>query len=180
MRLLRPRSLKWRLVGRIVVMQAGMLILLIVLLLMLLAVLWRIGIIANEYDGGTLNVLTEAIDREADGRLVLRPTADLAHLRAEIGDLWFVIRDSEGRRLSEGAVPEAFVGVAVALDHIREAELGFGIGDVSRPAGLVRWVDTPAGKVQILTGTGGSSLSGTSSSRWRRCSSWTPSCRLRC
>ncbi|MDV6321235.1 hypothetical protein, partial [Chromohalobacter sp. HP20-39] len=46
--------------------------------------------------------------------------------------------------------------IAAALDHISDARLGRTIGEASPPAGLVKWVDTPAGKVQILTGTQGS------------------------
>ncbi|SED72294.1 Signal transduction histidine kinase [Rhizobiales bacterium GAS191] len=155
MRAPRPRSLKWRLVRRLVVLQAGMLTLLILILIGVGAALWRSGVIANDYEGSTLDVLRDAIERDAGGGLALRPTPELAHLRTEVADLWFVIRDEEGRHVSEGAVPSEFAGIASSLDHISDARLGWKIGEASPPAGLVKWVDTAAGKVQVLTGTGG-------------------------
>lgn len=88
--------------------------------------------------------------------MILRPTPELANLRSEISDLWFIVRDKEGHRLSEGTVPPDFMPIADALDHISDARLGRTVGEAAPPAGLVKWVDTPAGKVQILTGTQGS------------------------
>jgi signal transduction histidine kinase len=153
---LRPRSLKWRLVGRLVVLQATMLSLLVLLILLVVAVLWHSGVLSDDYEGSTLDVLKDAVERDAGGGLILRQTPELANLRSETSDLWFIVRDKEGHRLSEGTVPSDFMLIAAALDHISDARLGRTIGEASPPAGLVKWVDTPAGKVQILTGTQGS------------------------
>jgi signal transduction histidine kinase len=154
--LLRPRSLKWRLVGRLVALQATMLTLLVLLVLLVGAALWLSGVLGDDYEGSTLDVLRAAIDRDAGGGLILRPTPELANLRSEIADLWFVARDKEGHRLSEGRLPPDFVPIADALDHVREARLTWMVGEASPLAGLVKWVDAPAGQVQILTGTQGS------------------------
>jgi signal transduction histidine kinase len=151
-----PRSLKWRLVGRLVVLQATMLTLLVLLVLLVGAALWLSGVLGDDYEGSTLDVLRAAIDRDAGGGLILRPTPELANLRSEIVDLWFVVRDKEGHRLSEGRLPPDFVPIADALDHVREARLTWMVGEASPLAGLVKWVDAPAGQVQILTGTQGS------------------------
>lgn len=156
MSVLRPRSLKWRLVGRLVVLQATMLTLLVLLILLVVAALWRSGVLGDDYEGSTLDVLRAAIERDAGGGLILRPTPELASLRSEIADLWFVARDKEGHRLSEGRLPPDFRLIADALDHISDARLGWTVGEASPPAGLVKWVDTAAGKIQILTGTRGS------------------------
>lgn len=156
MTVLRPRSLKWRLVGRLVVLQATMLSLLVLLILLVVAALWRSGVLSDDYEGSTLDVLRGAVERDAGGGLILRQTPELTNLRSEISDLWFIVRDKEGHRLSEGTVPSDFMLIAAALDHISDARLGRTIGEASPPAGLVKWVDTPAGKVQILTGTQGS------------------------
>lgn len=155
MTLLRPRSLRWRLVGRLVLLQATVLSALIVLVLLVVAALWYSGVLGEDYEGSTLDVLKEAVERDAGGGLTLRPTPELVNLRAEISDLWFVVRDAQEHRLSEGAVPPDFVSIAGALDHVREARLSWTAGQTSPLAGLVKWVDTRAGSVQILTGTQG-------------------------
>ncbi|KAA0073387.1 sensor histidine kinase [Tardiphaga sp. P9-11] len=149
---MQPRSLKWRLVGRLVVLQTTMLTL---LFLAIVAVLWSTGLLVDDYEGNTLDTLREAVERDAGGGLTLRPTSELVNLRSEIPDLWFIIRDKQGHRLSEGSVPADFIPIASALDHVSDARLGWNVGEASPPAGLVRWVDTAAGKVQILTGTKG-------------------------
>lgn len=155
MTLLRPRSLRWRLVGRLVLLQATVLSALIVLVLLVVAALWWSGVLGEDYEGSTLDVLKDAVGRDAGGGLTLRPTPELANLRSEISGLWFVVRDAQGHRLSEGAVPPDFVAIAGALDHVREARLSWTAGQTSPLAGLVKWVDTRAGSVQILTGTQG-------------------------
>lgn len=155
MTVLRPRSLKWRLVGRLVVLQATMLTLLVLLILLVVGALWRSGVLGDDYEGSTLDVLKGAVGRDAEGGLILRQTPELTNLRSEISDLWFIVRDKEGHRLSEGTVPSDFMLIADSLDHISDARLGRTVGEASPPAGLVKWVDTPAGKVQILTGTKG-------------------------
>jgi signal transduction histidine kinase len=152
---LQPRSLKWRLVGRLVLLQAAMLTLLILLVLLVAAALWRTGFLVDDYEGSTLDVLRDAVERDAGGGLILRSTPELANLRSEVSDLWFIVRDKQGHRLSEGSVPPDFDPIADALDHISDARLGWSVGEASPPAGLVKWVDTSAGKVQILTGTQG-------------------------
>jgi len=155
MTLLRPRSLKWHLVGRLVLLQATVLSALTVLVLLVVAALWWNGVLGEDYEGSTLDVLREAVERDAGGGLTLRPTPELANLRSEISGLWFVVRDAQGHRLSEGAVPPDFGSIAGALDHVREARLSWTAGPASPLAGLVKWVDTRAGSVQILTGTQG-------------------------
>jgi signal transduction histidine kinase len=155
MTLLRPRSLRWRLVGRLVLLQATVLSALIVLALLVVAALWWSGVLGEDYEGSTLDVLKEAVERDAGGGLTLRPTQELANLRSEISGLWFVVRDAQGHRLSEGAVPPDFASIAGALDHVREARLSWTAGQTSPLAGLVKWVDSRAGSVQILTGTQG-------------------------
>jgi signal transduction histidine kinase len=154
MTVLRPRSLRWRLVGRLVMLQATTLTVLILLVLLIVAALWRSGVLGDD-EGNTLGVLRAAVERDAGGGLVLSPTPSLASLRSEISNLWFIVRDQHGHRLSEGTVPPAFVPIADVLDHISDARLGWSTGEALPPAGLVKWVDTRAGKVQILTGTEG-------------------------
>jgi signal transduction histidine kinase len=152
----KPRSLKWRLLCRLITLQAVALTALILLLMLGTAVLWRSGILSTEYEGGTLDAIRDSLVRDENGALVLRPTPELAALRAEIPNFWFIARDEQGHRLSEGEVPDQFKAVAAALDYVSEARLGWKAGVASPPAALIRWHDTAgAGKVQIMTGAQG-------------------------
>lgn len=155
MSLLRPRSLTWRLVGRLAGLQAITLTLLILLIGAVAIGLLRAGLLIGEYEGSTLDRLRDAVTRDAAGGLMLRPTPELAALRAEHADLWFIIRDTEGHQLSEGTVPAQFAPIASSLDHVSEARLKWNAAEAMRPAGLVKWVDTSAGRIQIMTGTYG-------------------------
>ena len=148
----KPRSLKWRLVLRIAVLQGIMLTLLIVLIF---AVMLGIGVIPHQYEGGTMDVLADAATRDADGGLALKETPALARLRANVPDLWFIIRDKDGHRLEEGAVPAEFQPFAERLDNISDARFDRRIGEAEPPDVRVRWIDTAAGNVQIMSGTKG-------------------------
>lgn len=151
-----PRSLKWRLVGRLVILQAIALTTLILLFMLGVAILWRSGVLNSEYEGSTIDAIRDSVGRDANGELILRSTPELAILRSEVSDLWFIIRDEQGHRLSEGTVPDQFKPVADLLDQVGEGRLGWTRGQVSPPAGLIRWYNTDAaGKVQIMTGAQG-------------------------
>lgn len=155
MSVLRPRSLTWRLIGRLAGLQAVTLTFLILLIGAAAIGLLRAGLLIGEYEGSTLDTLRDAITRDEAGGLTLRRTPELAALRAEHADLWFVIRDAEGHQLTEGAVPAQFAPIASSLDQVSEARLKWNAAEAMRPAGLVKWVDTSAGRIQILTGTYG-------------------------
>ncbi|MHC2434008.1 signal transduction histidine kinase [Bradyrhizobium sp. USDA 4451] len=155
MSVLRPRSLTWRLVGRLAGLQAIALTLLILLIGAAAIGLLRAGLLIGEYEGSTLDTLRDAVMRDESGGVMLRQTPELAALRAEHADLWFIVRDAEGRQISEGAVPAQFAPIASALDHVSEARLKWNAAEAMRPAALVKWVDTSAGRIQILTGTYG-------------------------
>jgi len=147
----RPKSLKWRLVGHLAVMQAVMLVLLTAIILVVIGFMWRSGMLGDSYEGSTIDVLVGAVERDARGELTLRPTPELLRMRSEKPDLWFVVRDTQGHRLSEGTVPPEVAPIAVQLDHIEDALLRSPSGGPTDPAGVIRWVDTRAGRLQMLT-----------------------------
>ena len=152
----RPRSLKWSLVLRIAVLQCAMLILIIA---GIIGALLASGLIPHDYEDASLDVLAEAIARDASGQLVLNETSDLTRLRSDVPDLWFIIRDKQGHRLKEGTVPASFQPFVGLLDNISGASIDRTIGRSELPDGKIRWTDTAAGSVQIFTGTkGGLSL----------------------
>src|SRR5262249_3459183 len=131
---LRPRSLTWRLVGRLAGLQAIMLTLLILLVGLGAIVLLRAGLLVDDYEGTTFDTLRDAIARDAANGLTLRQTPELLALRSEHSDLWFVIRDAQGHQLSEGTVPSEFAPIASALDHVSYARLRWNAAEPSPPA----------------------------------------------
>ncbi|NLS16646.1 HAMP domain-containing histidine kinase [Rhizobium sp. P40RR-XXII] len=149
---MRQPSLKWLLVSRLVTLQAGMIA---VVLLIVIATIWSTGYLLDDYEGGSLDVLAEAIERDAAGGLVLRETPDLVHLRAKAPDLWFTIRDLEGRRLQAGNIPIAYLPLVVVLGQLSDARLSDRPELVGKPDAVIKWIESPAGRVQILTGTKG-------------------------
>ena len=60
----KPRSLKWLLVSRIVVLQAAMIAAFVVLIV---AAFWSTGYLVDDYEGGRLDVLADAVVRNSSG-----------------------------------------------------------------------------------------------------------------
>jgi signal transduction histidine kinase len=152
MKLRRPRSLKWSLVLRIAILQCVMLTLIIA---GIIGAMLATGIIPHDYEDGTMDVLADAVVRDANGALVLKENSDLTKLRSDVPDLWFIIRDKDGHRLQEGTVPVAYQPFAGLLDNISDARIDLAIGEAAPPGGKIRWTDTAAGNVQIMSGTKG-------------------------
>ena len=148
-------SLRWRLVRRLLLLQALLLCSAIVLVF---AVLIGNGMLLRlESEDNVVNAMREAVVRDAAGRLQLRPTAELTRLRREVPGLWFAVRDRAGEVLAEGAVPPEYARIGSTLDEVGYARFGWNLGDPSsyRPTAQLRWIDTPAGRIQVLTGPGG-------------------------
>lgn len=147
-------SLKWNLIRRLIMLQVA---LLMVLALLIVGGLWATGCLAKlEPEDQTIAAIGASIVRGADRHLEVRETEDLAARRAEIDDFWFVVRDHSGATISTGAVPERFARIGAALDGVGQAKLGGNLRDGLSPTARIRWVPSPAGEVQVLTGSGGS------------------------
>ncbi|SNT11181.1 Signal transduction histidine kinase [Tardiphaga sp. OK246] len=150
---IRGKSLRWLLVSRLVGLQALMLT---GLVLTIVGVLWGGGyIVSLEPEDETINVIENAIARDQAGAIILRDTPALARQRARMPELWFLVRDKDGHRVSQGNVPPEFARIGDALDDVGQARLGWNIGDAPRATARMRWVGSAAGRVQILTGSGG-------------------------
>lgn len=149
------RSLRSRLLWRLVPLQG---VLLSLLLLLLLGTLGTAGMLLDNRDEDhVIEVVQEAVARDAAGKLTLWPTPDLTHLREEIPDLWFIVRDKQGQVLTDGAVPPDFARIGDALDHISQARLGWQMlhDDPRKPAARMKRVETSAGNLQIITASQG-------------------------
>lgn len=145
-------SLKWRLVRRLLVLQAAMLSLLVVLLI---GALYLGGHLFNfESEDVTIDAMRSAVERSADGGLSLRVTPELVKLRDEVPGLWFILRDRHGHKLVEGSPPSHFARIGDALDDVGNARFGWNLGDPPRAGAQARWIQSPAGDVQVMTGPG--------------------------
>jgi len=141
-----PSSLKRRLVRRLVLLQAA-------IQLLVIGALVATGHLINfSSPENTVEILQEAVMRGADGRLSMRATPRLAALREAQPPLWFSVRDRQGGRLVEGRIPDEFAHIDATLDGVGQARLGWNMGDPPRQSARMRWVDSAAGPVQILTG----------------------------
>lgn len=149
----RAHSLKWRLVRRLLALQAGLLSLLMV---SIIAALYLGGHLLNfESEDITIDALKDAVLRDTNGSLAIRETPELIKLRAEVPDLWYIVRDRQGRQLVEGSPPSHFAHIGDALDEIGVARLGWNLGDPPRANAQMRWIRSAAGDIQVVTGPGG-------------------------
>lgn len=153
------RSLKWHLVRKLLLLQAAMLV---ALTLLVVGTLWATGhLISLESEDDILEALQGAVTRDADGGLKLQETPALSRQREASPNFWFVMRDRDGRSLSQGAVPKEYARIGDALDDISQARLGWNLGDKPRPSARMKWIESAAGRIQIITGPGGAAS-------WRR------------
>ncbi len=141
----RNPSLRWRIVRHLTVFQS---IVLLAVIALVVAVLVAMDIIQINEDDDTFKALESAVALDANDKLVIRPTPALVQLRQVTPDLWFVVRDQQGRTVREGQVPDAFARLEADLD---------GFGDASIAAAQkgqrasIRRIKTEAGPVVVLT-----------------------------
>lgn len=153
MNILAP-SLKWDLIRRLTLLQAT---LLIALALLIIGALWGTGCLATlEPEDETMAAIAASVVHDVDGRLAIRETETLATRRSEVSNFWFVVRDRFGASISEGTVPDQFAHIDGALDKVGQAKLGGNLRDGLSATARIRWMPSPAGEVQVLTGSGGS------------------------
>lgn len=136
------KSLKRRLITQLLLFQVG--------ILLLLSIAFGAYLIL-QVDQGTVisdpefaEIAARAIERKADGHLVLNETEELAKLRHGTANFWFVARSDKGEIVRTGDVPEIYAVMAQHLDQIiymdvRDAKPPFSylaaIRSASGPAG---------------------------------------------
>ena len=149
-----PVSLRWHLVRRLVVLQATLLALLV---LFIVAALWGTGLLISlEPDDDTIDALREAIARDATGG---PGGGNARHRQMARAISQRLVRDpGPGRTCgvagqgAAGSMPSS--RRRARWDRPGAARLEHG-GRARAPRHGMKWIDTPAGNVQILTGQGG-------------------------
>ncbi len=161
MSLLRPKTLRWLLVGRLAAAQGLVLALLLGLNALVISTLWIGGDLGTGYSQTLATALSHAIDRSSSGRLIVRETSAMSDIRRTVPDLWFVAQDGRGQRISHGPVPADVRSLLPSLDTIDDASLGRRVGPEIIPEGIVRWIDTRAGRVHVIADVRGPTSLGT-------------------
>jgi two-component system sensor histidine kinase TctE len=91
---------------------------------------WVILAVATRIDSGGLYtdetitpVIARTIARQADGHLVIRMTPELAELRAESPNFWFMAEDDLGQSVTFGQVPKEYAGLVGTLRHLSYGQM---------------------------------------------------------
>ncbi|MBZ9796763.1 ATP-binding protein [Mesorhizobium sp. ES1-4] len=146
----RARSLQWILVRRLILLQAATLLIFIVLCA---AALWIANprlLIDNE---AAVAAVKDAVDRDKDGRLVVRETEELTAFRESFPNVWYVVRDGSGDSLRSGTVPDVYTkDFGDLLGEADHATIGFSDKDMW-PEAYLENASTKAGMVRIIAAT---------------------------
>ncbi|OYW42729.1 MAG: two-component sensor histidine kinase [Rhodobacterales bacterium 12-64-8] len=115
----------------------------------LIAVAIRIDSGGPYTDERIVPVMAQAVKRDAMGRLSVVMTPELADLRTETPDLWFVAEDDAGASVAFGSVPEHYASLLGRLSDLSYAQLR----DRAAPydlAAVIRRETTEIGTLTIL------------------------------
>jgi len=146
MKLLASKSLKRRLIAQLLLFQVGILFLFSVAFV---AYLLQVGEGIVLSDPAFADAAASAIERKADGHLVLNETEDLAKIRQRSTNFWFVARSEKGEIVQTGNVPPVYAVMAQHLDSITFAD----IRDTQAPftyLAVIRRASGPAGDFIVL------------------------------
>ncbi|TGQ64942.1 MAG: HAMP domain-containing histidine kinase [Mesorhizobium sp.] len=149
MKKVRTRSLQWVLVRRLILLQAATLLIFIVLCA---AALWIANprlLIDNEAAAAAVK---DAVDRDSNGRLIVRDTQELAAFRESYPNVWYIVRDAS-QSVRFGTIPDVYTrGFGDLLGEADHATIGFSDNDM-RPEAYIEKASTKAGTVQIIAAT---------------------------
>ncbi|MFS8048566.1 sensor histidine kinase [Rhizobium sp. BR 314] len=146
MKLLTSKSLKRRLIAQLLLFQVGILFLFSVAFV---AYLLQVGEGIVLSDPAFADAAANAIERKADGHLVLNETEELTKLRQHSTNFWFVARSEKGEIIQTGDVPPVYAVMAQHLDSITFAD----IRDTQAPftyLAVIRRSSGPAGDFIVL------------------------------
>ncbi|HEX8678829.1 MAG TPA: histidine kinase dimerization/phospho-acceptor domain-containing protein, partial [Chthoniobacterales bacterium] len=94
-------------------------------------------------------VIAEAVVRQGDGRLAVRMTDELAELRSDSPNLWFIAEDDLGRSVTVGQVPGIYSSFSRNLSEVSYAHMR-GRSAPHLSTAVLRQEVGPAGPLTIL------------------------------
>lgn len=151
MTLLIPKTLRWRLIGRLAMAQGGVLIALLAAFTLAVSIVWADGQLGAVGPNRALaRALSEAITRAPNGRLMVEMTPAMRHLLKNAHPTWFIVEDQNGSSVIHGHIPEEVKRVLPSTRMLTSATIGLGDVPPSRAIGLVEWVATRAGRLRVI------------------------------
>lgn len=152
MSLLDPKSLRGLLTLRLTMAQGAMLALVWLVYFALFGSAWYFGFInAGKYGRAVPQAVSAALYRDSEGALRLNDTEQLRKLRTEDPAFWLIVRDENGRTLTEGDPPSQVQPIIDIMNVIGYADLGQSYDQDAPPVATLQWSDSRAGWVQILS-----------------------------
>ncbi|MEO5756175.1 MAG: HAMP domain-containing sensor histidine kinase [Mesorhizobium sp.] len=144
------RSLKWRLVWQLLLLQA---IVLGILMTSVVTIVIRANLPAKIMDDSAGSIVANAVSRNAAGELTLDPSSELTGLGKEAPGFWFVVVDDHGKSISRGTIPPAFKHLAEHLDQFSSGEIT-ALDAGEELSGVIQTLTTKAGAFKVLAGNG--------------------------
>lgn len=115
----------------------------------LIAVALRIDSGGPYTDERIIPIIADAVERDAAGGLSLVMTPELADLRTEAPDLWFVAEDDGGASVVFGKVPEHYASLLGRLSDLSYAQMRDRVAPYDLAA-VIRRENTDIGTLTIL------------------------------
>lgn len=144
------RSLRWKLVRYLVILQVSASVLVLV---GFVAIYWVLGRFVDESGETTAGIIGSAIRKSPDGQLILSEDEDTNWLLSSSPKLWFIARSANGQELRFGDVPQRYVNVLDVLDGIERASLDLADPN-ARPAARFQRIHTVNGSINLIVKTG--------------------------
>lgn len=145
-------SLKWRLIRRLVALQALTILSLGTAFVLGLWSMGFVGIIAPDEDA--IANVASSIGWSEKGELTIRSTAELEEERTAPG-FWFIARNATGSTVAEGPVPDEFRTIAAIGAGISEARFNGDERKADSIAARMQVLDTPHGPLTVILGRQG-------------------------
>jgi signal transduction histidine kinase len=147
---MKSSSLRWRLVGSLVLLQV---VASLLALLGLMAILGAAGRFVDEGGERTVQIIGRSIRHTPDGKLVLEANSEAKRLLSAVPDLWFAVRNAQGYELRQGDVPARYVELLRVLDGKERSALDLADSG-GRPAARFERIDVEGGAVNVMVQTG--------------------------
>lgn len=147
---MKPRSLRWRLVGNLVLLQV---VASLLALLGVIAIFGAVGRLVDEGGERTAQIIGRSIRHTPDGKLVLGTASEVQRLLGAAPNLWFAVRNSQGYELRHGDVPPRYVELLRVLNGEERSALDLA-ETVGRPVARFERIDTDEGAVNVIVQAG--------------------------
>lgn len=146
-------SLKWRLIRRLIALQAITLLLAAVVFVL---VLWLSGFGGSVApDETAIDAVARSIIWSPDGNMSVGSPAEFDRRRDTSEDFWFLVRDEKGQLLTSGNVPAQYLAIAASGSDITEARFNGDADDPAMVAARMKRIDSSNGPLQIIVGQRG-------------------------